>query len=138
MAAPAHAASGGRQARAPHRPAAGILAGLAIVCLAVGLFVFVGRRLGEKEASPVAPASVPDGKSRAVALCESHIRKQVRAPFRVIAFRSPLAGEERGGYMVSGTVELQSAAGDLQRKKFWCRISRDAAAGMLVDEGKLY
>ena len=62
----------------------------------------------------------------------------MRAPFRVIAFRSALVAEERGGYVVSGTVELQSAAGDLQRKRYFCRVHPDARAGMVLDEGKMY
>lgn len=116
--------------------AGGMLKGLAVVCLSIGALVYLGSRLGGKEI-PQAPRSL-DGKRQVAAVCEAGIRDQARGPFRVIAFRSALVAEERGGYVVSGTVELQSAAGELQRKRYFCRLHPDARAGIVLDEGKMY
>ncbi|MHB8835769.1 MAG: hypothetical protein ACYC9Y_08670 [Candidatus Methylomirabilia bacterium] len=120
------------------RRAAGMLMGLAVGCLAVGILVYVGSRLKEQRAAPAPPPSALDGKRQAAATCEAGIRDQARGPFRVIALRSVLVAEERSGYVVSGTVELQSAAGELQRKRYFCRVHPDARAGMVLDEGKMF
>jgi len=128
-----------RQALAVHGSAAGMLKGLAAVCLAIGILVYVGSRFrGQGPSSPTPPPVVADGKHQAAATCEAAIRAQVPAPFRVIAFRSTLVAEEREGSAVSGSVELQSAAGELQRKRYFCRVHPDARAGMVLDEGKMY
>lgn len=118
--------------------AAGMLKGIAAGCLAIGLLVHVGNRLKEQKAAQVPPPSVVVGRHQAAAACETAIREQVRGPFRVISFRSVLVAEERAGYVVSGTVELQSAAGELQRKRYFCIVHPDANAGMVLDEGKMY
>lgn len=129
----------GHPGPAAHGTVVGALKGLALGCLAIGILVSVGSRLKGPGPSPAPlPPSAADGRGRATATCQTAIRQQVRAPFRVIAFRSALVAEERAGYAVSGTVELQSAAGEVQRRKYWCRVRPDAGAGMLVDEGKLY
>ena len=127
------------QQAAAHGSAAGMLKGIAIACLALGVLVYVGNRLrgGDPSSPPPAPI-VADGRHQAAAACEAAIRQQVRGPFRVIAFRTALVAEERGGYVVSGTVELQSAAGELQRKRYFCSIHTDPRAGMVLNEGKMY
>ena len=124
-------------ASTPARGAAGgMFKWLAVACLSIAALVYLGSRLGVKEI-PQTPRSL-DGKRQVAAVCEAGIRDQARGPFRVIAFRSALVAEERGGYVVSGTVELQSAAGELQRKRYFCRLHPDARAGMVLDEGKMY
>lgn len=115
----------------------GVLKGLAVICLLIGILVYVGNRLRGQEKADIAPPGAIDGKRQAAATCEAGIRGQVRSPFRVIAFRSTLVAEERGVFSVSGTVELQSFAGDLQRKRYYCRVHPDARAGMVLDEGTL-
>ena len=126
-------------ARKPARGrASGLLKGIAVGCLAIGILVYVGNRLREQAPLPPPPASTPDGKGQAAAACEAAIRKQARAPFRVIALRSILVAEETPGYTVTGSVELQSAAGELQRKRYFCKVHPDARAGMVLDEGKIY
>ena len=119
--------------------AAGMFKGLAVVCLSIGIMVYVGNRLRDKAGvtTPTTPPSVAGGKHQAAATCEAGIRRQVRAPFRVIAFRSSLVAEERGGFSVTGTVELQSIAGEVQRKRYFCQVHLDPQAGMVLDEGKL-
>lgn len=127
------------QQAAAHGSAAGMLKGIAVVCLALGVLVYVGGRLrGPDPSSPPPAPPVADGKHQAAATCEAAIRQQVRGPFRVIAFRSALVAEERGGYVVTGTVELQSTAGDLQRQRYFCRVHPDPRAGMVLDEGKMF
>lgn len=118
--------------------AAGLLKGLAVGCLTIGILVYVGNRLKEQKAAPVPPPGIADGKHQAAATCEAAIRDQARGPFRVIAFRSSLVANEREGYVVSGTVELQSAAGELQRKRYFCRVHPEAQAGMVSDDARLY
>ena len=125
-------------ALAAHGSAAGLLKGIAVGLLAIGILFYVGNRLRGHVPSPPSPPSGADGKRQASATCETAIRAQVRAPFRVIAFRSALVAEERGGYAVSGAVELQSTAGELQRKRYFCRVHPDADAGIVVDEVKTY
>jgi hypothetical protein len=125
-------------ARPARGTAGGLLKGIAVGCLAIGILAYVGNRLKEQAPPPAPPPSAPDGKRQAAAACEAAIRKQAPAPFRVIAFRSTLVAEETPGYTVSGSVELQSAAGELQRKRYFCSIHPDASAGMVVKEGKIY
>lgn len=120
------------------RRAGGTFTGLAVVCLAVWLLFHVGNRLQEEKAAPVPPPRALEGKRQAAATCEAGIRDQARGRFRVISFRSALVAEERAGYVVSGTVELQSAAGELQRKRYFCRVHPEARAGMVLDEGRMY
>jgi hypothetical protein len=120
------------------RTAAGLLKGLAVVCLAIGILVYVGNRLTKQKAAPAFLPSALDGKRQAAATCEAAIRDQARGPFRVISFRSVLVAEERPGYSVAGTVELQSAAGELQRRRYFCRVHPDARAGMVLDDAKVY
>jgi hypothetical protein len=128
-----------QQARAANGSAAGRLRWIAVVCLASGILVYVGSRLrGQEPSSPTPTPIVADGKHQAAATCEAAIRKRVQGPFRVIAVRSALVAEERGGYAVSGSVELQSAAGELQWRRYFCRVHPDAHAGMVLDEGKMY
>ena len=127
-----------QQVRAAHGSAAWPLKGIAVALLTVGILIYVGNRLTGHDPAPPPPPSGADGKRQAAATCETAIRAQVRAPFRVIAFRSALVAEERGGYAVSGAVELQSTAGELQRKRYFCRVHPDAAAGIVVDEVKMY
>jgi hypothetical protein len=125
--------------QAAHGSAAGMLKGVAVVCLALGVLGYVGGRLrGPDPSSPPPAPIVADSKHQASAICETAIRAQARGPFRVIAFRSALVAEERGEYVVTGTVELQSTAGDLQRKRYFCRVHPDPRAGMVLDEGKMY
>ena len=110
-----------------------------MVCLASGILVYVGSRLrGQNPSSPTPAPIVTDGKHQAAATCEAAIRQRVQGPFRVITFRSALVAEERGGYAVSGSVELQSTAGELQRERYFCRLHPDAHAGMVIDEVKMY
>lgn len=124
------------------RPAGGdlprALGNWALVALAVGALVFTIHGLGKKKPSPAPPPGGGDINHRVSAACESAIRQQARGPFRVIAFRSTLVSEEQRGYVVSGSVDLQSAAGDLQRKRYFCRFHRDDQAGLVLDEGKTY
>ena len=118
--------------------AGGLLKGIAVGCLAIGILAYVGNRLKEQAPLPRPPASTPDNKRQAAVTCEAAIRKQARAPFRVIALRSTLVAEEPPGYTVTGSVELQSAAGELQRKRYFCRVHPDSQAGLVLDEGKIY
>lgn len=128
----------GSAAKMPaHVRAGGRLAGIAIGILAIGILVYVGNTLKRQKTTPVPPPVSLDHKRQASATCEVAIRLQVRAPFRVIAFRSTLVAEEQGGYVVSGTVELQSTAGDLQRKRYFCGVHPGASGGMVLDEGRL-
>jgi hypothetical protein len=115
-----------------------MLRGLLPVCLLVGILVFAASSLREKKPAPAALPSSPDANHQVSAACETAIRQQARGPFRVIAFRSALVAEERGGYVISGSVETQSAAGDLQRKKYLCRFHRDALGGLVLDERTMY
>jgi Na+-transporting methylmalonyl-CoA/oxaloacetate decarboxylase gamma subunit len=117
--------------------ASGMIAGIAVGFLAIGILIYVGSSIKKQKTSTTPPPVSVDGKRQAAATCEAAIRLQVRAPFRVIAFRSTLVGEERGGYVVSGTVELQSAAGELQRKRYSCKVHPDPRTGMVLDEGRL-
>lgn len=126
-------------ARRTHRSlAAGLLRGLVVVGFAVGILQYVGGRLKEQAAAPIPASSALEAKHLAAATCEVSVREQVRGPFRVIAFRSVLVAEEQVGYVVSGTVELQSAAGEQQRKKYFCRVHPDGNAGMTLDDARLY
>ena len=126
------------QQAAAHGSAAGMLKGAAVACLAIGILVYVGNRLrGQDLVKPPPAPIVAHGKQQAAASCETAIRKQVRGPFRLIAFRSTLVAEEREGYVVSGTVELQSTAGELQRRRYFCRVHPDARGGMVLDEGRM-
>jgi len=75
--------------------------------------------------------------SLAAATCENAIGQQVRAPFRVIAFRESRVGKEQEGVVVSGTVEVQSAAGEVQRRRYSCRLHPDERGALVLDEGKL-
>lgn len=120
------------------RTVAGMLKGLVAGGLAIGILVYVGGRLKEQAAAPVPPPSALEGQHLAAATCEAAIRDQARGPFRVIAFRSSLVAAERGGYVVSGTMELQSAAGELQRKRYFCRVHPDAQAGLVLDDARVY
>ncbi len=131
-------ASETRQAQSRPRTAKRIFKGIAVACLAIGVLVFVGRRPGEREPQPSAPPSAPDAKRQASAACEAALRQQARGPFRVISFRSTLVAEERGGYVVSGSVELQSVAGEVQLRPYYCRFHGDIQAGMVLDEGKIH
>ncbi len=117
--------------------ALGLLKGLAVACLAAGLLVYAGKSLRERRNAPVPPPSGLEGERQAAATCEAAIRGRVRAPFRVIAFRSSLVAAEVAGYAVSGTVELQSTMGEVQRKRYFCRVHPDARTGMVLDEGRM-
>jgi hypothetical protein len=114
-----------------------VLKGLTVALLAAGVLAYVGTARRDKQPPPAAPVSL-DVKHQAAAACETAIRRQARAPFRVIAFRSTLVADDRGGHTVSGSVELQSAAGEVQLKRYFCRVRPDGQAGMTVDEGKVY
>jgi hypothetical protein len=126
-----------QKTRAVPGPAAGMLKGIALACLAVGILAYVGSRRREQHLSPAPPPIFAGSKQQAAAICEAAIRLQVRAPLRAIAFRSILVAEDGAGYAVSGSVELQSTAGDLQRKRYYCRARSDASSGMVLDEAKL-
>jgi len=128
------------QALAAPGSATGILKGIAVGFLAIGILIYAGNLLRGQDPSPPPtppPPSVADGKRQAAATCEAAIRQQARGPFRVIAFRSVLVADERGGFVVSGTVELQSTAGDLKRQRYFCRVHPDPRAGMVLDEGRM-
>ena len=102
----------------------------------IGILVYVGnRRRGQESRAASPPPSALDGKRQAAATCEAAIRQQVRGPFRVIAFRSALVAEERGGYTVSGTVELQSIAGDVQRSGISAGSTRTPRPGWSSTRG---
>jgi hypothetical protein len=120
------------------RRAAGVLAGLAVVGLAVWLLLDVGGRLQRPSPSPAPAAPGSDDKRRAVAACEAAIRNRAPAPFRVISFPASRVSDGARGYTVSGSVDLQSASGELQRKRYTCSVRADGGAGMLVDEGRIY
>lgn len=120
------------------RPTAvGTLKAVAAGCLVAGILAVAAHRHRAQETAPVSPPDIPESKRQASATCESAIRQQVRAPFRVIAFRSALVAKEKAGYAVSGSVELQSMAGEVQLKRYFCRVHPDARTGMVLDEGKL-
>jgi len=122
---------------APRRPG-GLVASVVAIGLVIGGFVYLGGRGLEREGTP-APAPAPlAGKRLAAAACEEHIAGIVAPPLRVIAFRSSLVAEGEGGVVVSGTVDLQSLAGELQRRRYWCRVSPGAAGGPAVEDGRLY
>jgi len=133
------AAAAAAQARAqpPHRTGGRMLAGIAIACVVAGILAYGARRQGEQQSAPAPPQAGPDAKHQAAATCEAAIRGQVKAPFRVIEFRSALVAEERDGYAVSGTVELQSVAGEVRRQRYSCRIRRDPRSGMVSDAARL-
>ena len=119
--------------------AGGVLKAIVVIGLAIGMLVYVGNRRRAEQAAPVPPPGAVDGKHRAAATCESAIRDQVRGPLRVIAFRSSLVAEEAGGgYAVSGSIELQSTSGDLQRKRYLCRFHRDVGGDLVPDEVKMF
>jgi hypothetical protein len=118
--------------------AAAVLRGVVLGSAAIGLLVFAGYRLRERKPPPPhRPPSALDGKQRATATCEAAIRQRARAPFRVIALRSTLVADDREGYVVSGSVELQSIAGEVRRSRYFCRVHPDERAGMLLDEAKI-
>lgn len=131
-------ASETRQAQLRLQTAKRIFIGIAVACLVIGVLVFVGRRLGEREPPPPASPSLPDAKRQAAAACEVALRQQARGPFRGISFRSTLVAEELGGYVVSGSVELQSVAGEVQLRRYSCRFHSDLQAGMVLDDGIIY
>jgi hypothetical protein len=114
-----------------------LLGGIAAAGLAIGLLVSVGNRLREPEALPPPPLPGSEGKRLAAATCEEALRRQVPAPFRVISFRSSLAAEASGGFVVSGSVELQSTAGEVQVKRYFCKAHRDAQKGIVADEARI-
>lgn len=120
-----------------HGVALGTLVWVVFLCLAIGILVYVGKGLREQRTPPVPPPISLDDKRQAAEACEAGIRKQVRAPFRVIAFRSSLVAEVQEGYAISGSVELQSVVGEVQRKRYFCRVHRDVRAGMVLDECRL-
>jgi hypothetical protein len=128
----------GRPGGGPWRTAADAFKAVVAVCLVAGAFVFLGKRLGQREAPPPPHPVALDAKRQAGAACEERVRREVREPFRVIAFRSALVAEEKGGYVVSGTVDLQSLSGELQRKRYWCSVQPDARARLVAGEGRLY
>jgi hypothetical protein len=123
--------------RAARDTAGRLLGGLAAVGLAVGVLVSVGNRLREPAAPAPAAAPAPGSKRLASATCEEAVRRQVRAPFRVISFRSSLVAETSGGFVVTGSIELQSAAGDVQVKRYFCKAHRDAQKGFVSDEARI-
>ena len=109
----------------------------AIAAVAAGFLIYAGNQFGAKtELAAPAPTGT-DGQRQAVAVCEGSIRQQARAPFRVIAFRSTLIAEEKAGYVISGSVELQSAVGELQRRRYFCRVRTDPRSGLILDEGRI-
>ncbi len=112
------------------------LKAIGLACLVAGAFLYVSRHGGEPDATTKPPAGL-DLKRQAVAACEDGIRRQVRAPFRVIAFRTALVAEEQGIFAVSGTVELQSVAGELRLRRYSCRLRREARSGVVLEEGRL-
>ena len=125
--------AGGGKAPSPRRSIGGVLAVVAVACVAAGILAFGVRRQAERQNAPTPPAAAPDARRQAAATCETAIRGQVRAPFRVIAFRSALVAEERGAYAVSGTVEVQSVAGEVRRQRYSCRIRQDPQSGMVAE-----
>jgi len=118
--------------------ATGLLWLIVVFGLLGGVVVFGKRLRGQLALPPPAPPQEMVDKRQAAAACEEHTRRGVKSPFRVIAFRSGLVAEEEGGFVVSGTVDLQSLAGELQRKRYWCRVRRDGQAGAVVGEGRLF
>ena len=122
----------------PLSAALDVLKALGTAVLVIGAFAYVGGDLGKREAPTLAPATAPDLMRLAQAACEGHIRKQVRSPFRVIALLPGRFSAEGGGYVVAGTVELQSVDGLLQRKRYWCRARRGEGSAVVVDDGRLY
>jgi hypothetical protein len=127
---PAHHA-GTRPSRAP----GGVLATVVVACIVLAA-AFAARRLGEQPPPPPPSPPALEAKRQAAAACEERVRREVRSPFRVTAFRSGLVAEDQAGHVVTGTVELQSVTGDLQRRRYRCRVTR-GAAGPVVEEGRL-
>jgi hypothetical protein len=119
------------------RAALAVLRAVVAVSVVVGIFVFVGRNLATRGVPDAPPRGPATPTAQAAAACEDFVRGQVRPPFRLIAFRSSLVAEERGAYVVTGTVELQSVDGVVKRRKYRCQVRANAGAGMVVDEGRL-
>lgn len=137
--APPQPAAAGRKGRGgAARLAVDALKAVGVGCIILGLFISVGGRIGDRAASTPRPSDKPDAKSQAYAACETHIAEQVRAPLSVKSFRPGLVAQERGGYTVTGTVELQSAAGTPHWKRFRCRVRPGDAAGIVIEEGVVY
>lgn len=122
-------------ARRPSRAPGGVLATIVVACLVLAA-VYAARRLGEQPPPPAPPLPAMEAKLQASAACEERIRREVRSPFRVIAFRSGLVAEDQAGHVVTGTVDLQSVTGDLQRRRYRCRVIA-GPAGPVAEEGRL-
>ena len=105
--------------------------------VAIGVLVYVGQQIKEPVAPPPPLSSAREGKNQAVTVCEAAIKRQAPAQFRVIAFRSTLVAVEQTGYAVSGSVELQSLAGEVQRKRYFCRIQPDSRGGMVPEQARI-
>jgi hypothetical protein len=97
---------------------------------------FAARHYAVAERRPEGPARIEtDDNHAAFRACELFVRKQAPEPYTVKSFASALVSQDKGGYAVSGVVELRDSAGAVRRRRYSCAVHLDAAAGMVVDSG---
>lgn len=125
-----------RRRRESLRAAAAVASSIAAACLVAGALYSLGRRTVGQGAAPPPHAPGLEGKRQAAAACEGAIGRLAPAGFRVVGFPSSLVSGEPGAYVVSGAVDLQSAAGDLRRSRYLCRVR--AGATLVVEDGRIY
>jgi hypothetical protein len=118
---------------------AGLVLGLVLgIAFLAGAGVLLGRRPAGREEAAVPPVAAPIEKLEAAAACEEYIRGVVPTPFRVTGFPASRVSDAEGGQVVAGTVDLQSLAGEVQRKRYWCRVRPVPDGAAPAVEGRVF
>lgn len=115
-----------------------ILKAVGVAGLVIGLF-FVVPKYAARRGGPTPPPVVRESdRQQAFKVCEHYIKRHPPATFSVSSIASGLVAQDKDGFAVTGTVELQDPAGAAVRRRYSCRVLPDEKTGMIVEEGRIF